>query len=125
MQIKTFNNEEEANHFFKTLAPSETNSLQYHGGTYVIFYDAVAENYEDFFIDRMIHSLTTNIFHENIRKATIDAEVATRKKQGTNKSDYDDAVKRQKEAENTIEVMEAKLNAIRAWKAASTLKTSQ
>lgn len=124
MKIATFNNETEANKFIEGVVLAEQSPIQYADGTIVVFYEATQEEYQRHFVEKMIRSLENNLFHEEVRKAAIDAELEARTKHGTHKKEYQEAEKRQKDAKENIDLFESKLNAMKAWKAASTSNKS-
>ena len=118
MYVKTFTLEQEAeaNDFIKTVVLTE-GGLQVVDNKVVIFYQATKEDYQTAFVDRMIDGLTQNLFHEKVRKVTIDSEYETAKEKGTSYPNYDEVVKKAKECEQNILTFEAKIAGLVEWKA--------
>lgn len=119
MYIKTFNNEADTNAFIDTVVLAQEHPIQFTGDHFVVFYEATKDNYQDTFIDRMLSGLKNNLFHEQVRKASVDAEVEVFKDKGGKSDDFDEALKRQREAEKNIQLFESKIAALEQWKANS------
>lgn len=117
MKIKVFKNEDEANEFIATVDLHEKGGVQYYDGQIVVFYNCPKSEYNTHFVDHMIEGLTNNLFHEQVRKMAVDAEIEVFKEKGTNLEGYDDAKKRQKEADKNISLLQAKLDTLNEWKA--------
>ena len=115
MYVKTFKTTEEVNEFMDTLVNSEKNNIHYADGEYVVFYEHQKEGYEQHFVNQMISGLSTNLFHEKIRLASIDAEIKKMQESAVKSDKFDDAMKRQKDARDNVKIFEAKLEAMKSW----------
>lgn len=120
MYIQTFNTAEETNEFMKTLVNSDRNNIHYADGQFVVFYEHTKDGYEEHFVDNMLSGLTSNLFHETIRLAAVEAEIKKMQESSVASEKFDDAMKRKKEAQDNIKLFEAKIEAMNAWKQSNT-----
>ena len=126
MKVKTFSlsKEQEANEFIDSVVLVEEGAVQVTSDdTIVIFYKETKENYQKHFVDEMLDSLRRNLFHEQIRKHALDAEVKQYTDNGGKSESFDDAMKRQKEASDNIHMFESKIAALESWTANNISKT--
>lgn len=121
MKLKTFTDADKANDFIQSVVLLDDGSVQVlPEGTIVVFYKETKENYKASFVEQMLESLERNKFHEEVRKAALDLEVAEYKQSGGKSDAFSDAIKRQKEANGNIQMFEAKIKGLKEWKASNT-----
>lgn len=123
MKLKTFplSKEAEANDFIQSVVLMQEGSIQVTSNNeIVIFYQETKEDYQTHFVDNMIESLKRNLFHEQVRKASLDLEVEIYKEKGGKSDDFDSAIKRQKEARDNINLFEAKIKGLESWTKSNT-----
>lgn len=119
MKVKTFplSQEQKANEFIDSVVLVEEGAVQVTSdNTIVVFYKAPKETYQEHFVNEMLESLHRNLFHEQIRKYAVDAELQEYKDKGGKTEGFDDVIKRQKEANDNIRMFEAKIAALESWK---------
>lgn len=111
--IKTFalTEDKEVNAFLETV--TEPN-ITVTDNAIVVNYQTTKDNYEAYFVGFMVDSLKRNTFNEMIRKLALDAEIEEMKDR-TNYPEYDELVKKQKEADQNIKRFDAKIAALEAW----------
>lgn len=123
MYVKVFpiKDEKEVNEFLNTVVLVEDGAVQVTSeNTIVVFYRDTKKNYETSFVGEMLEGLKRNLFHETIRKASLEAEFKAAEKRGTNYPEYDAAKKKLREAEQNITMFELKIKALEEWKAKPT-----
>ena len=116
MKIKTFQITEyaEATKFIEEVVLTDS-GVQFSESMIAITYYDTKENYEETYIEQLKDGLKRNLFHEAIRKTTIEAEYEYRKEKGTNQKGFDDVQDKVKETTENIAMFEAKLEALEAW----------
>lgn len=124
MKIKTFKSSEEANEFIDNHVLLDDGAVQVTGsGDIVVFYKEHKDKFKEQFIDEMIEGLKRNLFYEETRLITIQAEVDGLKE--ANKATYpefDENSKKARDAEMHILRFKAKIEALEKWKAENTSK---
>ena len=115
MYVAEFKTADEVNKFVETVVLSDQSPVQHNGENFIVFYEAKKDGYQDHFIARMKEGLARNLFHEEVRKVALDAEVDEYKEIGTNNNSFDDVKKRQKEADENIKIFKAKIKGLDAW----------
>lgn len=112
--IKTFKLEDYtgANEFINTVVEPQVTITD---NAIAVTYQTLKSEYEDYFVTFMIESLKRNLFNENVRKVSLDAELEEAKTAGTNLPLYDELKGKQKDAEMNIKRFEAKITALKAW----------
>lgn len=126
MKVKTFrlNEEDKANEFIQSVVLLDEGSVQVTSdNTIVIFYKEFKENYESYFVAEMIESLKRNLFHEQIRAASFEAEIEVYRDKGGKSEGFDDVLKRSREATENIRMFENKIAALETWTASNISKT--
>lgn len=126
MKIKTFALEDQkaANDFIDSAVLLPDGAVQVTGSNnIVIFYEETKDKYEKYFVDNMLSSLKKNLFHEQVRQASAQAEVDYYKANGGKSNNFDKAIKNVKESTDNIEVFEAKITALESWTVKPTSKT--
>lgn len=120
MQVKVFelSEEKKANKFIDSVVLPEQGAIHVVDDKIVVFYESSTEDYESFFIDRMIDNLKRNLFHEKVRKAATDAEYESTKEEGrTTYPEFDELNKKQREIDQNIAIFKAKIKGLEEWKA--------
>lgn len=114
MFVAQFKTAEETNDFIKTVVLSDSNPVQNNGEDFIVFYEATKETYEEVFYNRMIEGLTRNLFHEELRLASIQAEVDALES-GKDGEKLVESKKRLDEAKSNINIFETKISGLQAW----------
>ena len=111
--IKTFQltQDAEVNAFLETVIEPQITITD---NAIVVNYQTTKADYKKYFVNFLIDSTTRNKFNEIIRKVALDAEIEEMKER-TNYPEYDELVKKQKEADLNIKRFEAKIKALEAW----------
>ena len=115
MHVAQFKTADEVNEFTKTVVLHEQNPIQHNGEDFIVFYEAKKDDYENYFLNRMIEGLTRNLFHEEVRHASLEAEVKEFTDNGGKSDAFDDVMKREKEARQNIKLFKAKIASLEAW----------
>lgn len=112
--IKTFTLQQdaEANAFIETVTEPQVTITD---NTIAVTYQATKEGYEEYFVTMMIEALKRNLFNETVRKVALDAEMEESKNHGTSFPDFDELLKKQKEADQNIKRFTTKIAALEAW----------
>lgn len=111
--LKTFQltQDEEVNAFLETVTEPQITITD---NAIVVNYQTTKADYSKYFVNFLIDSTKRNLFNEVIRKVALDAEIEELKER-TNYPEYDELVKKQKDANQTIKRFEAKIKALEAW----------
>lgn len=114
MFVAQFKTAAEVNEFVEKVVLSDSNPIQNNGDYYIVFFEAMKDEYEDVFYERMIDNLSRNLFHEELRKAAVEAEVDALES-GKDGDKLVESKKRLEEAKSNINIFKTKISGLQAW----------
>ena len=124
MKVKLFDikDTEAVNEFIDSHVLLEDGAVQVTSDGIVVFYKASKEEYPQTFLSEMIENLKRNKYHEEVRLAAMSAELEVYKDKGGKSTDFDEVLKKQKDATHNIRLFDSKITSLEEWKENNTSK---